>query len=86
MMTAQLELSFERNGACGALRRREQRLLRAQWWFDRMRQAVDRAFDWETAPGRPEQTWFPGARRQPLGDRDADQMRWSSTLPGEGAL
>ncbi len=56
------------------VRRRQQRLLRAQWWFDRMRQVVDRAFEWETTPGRPEQTWLPGAVRQPLGERGTNGM------------
>jgi len=74
MMTAQLELGFDGNPACGGVRRRQQRLQRAQWWFDRMRQVVDRAFEWETTPGRPEQTWLPGAVRQPLGERGTNGM------------
>jgi hypothetical protein len=37
----------------------------SRWWFERMRQIVDRAFDWQPAPPpRPEQIWFPGTHRQ----------------------
>ena len=37
---------------------------RASWWFQRMRQIVDRACDWQPVPApRPEQTWFPGTHR-----------------------
>jgi hypothetical protein len=37
----------------------------SSWWFYRMRQIVDRAFDWQPAPpARPEQIWFPGTHRQ----------------------
>ena len=38
---------------------------RAQCWFERMRQVVDLALDWEPAPApRPEQTWFTNTHRQ----------------------
>jgi hypothetical protein len=61
MTNAQLELGF------GALRvrptlinRRRSSIRNPQWWFDRMRQIVDRALDWEPAPPpRPEQISFP---------------------------
>jgi len=37
----------------------------SRWWFRRMRQIVDRAFDWQPAPQpRPEQIWFRGTHRQ----------------------
>ncbi len=37
----------------------------SRWWFQRMRQMVDRAFDWQPAPQpRPEQIWFRGTHRQ----------------------
>ena len=37
----------------------------ARWWFERMHQIVDRAFDWQPAPSpRPEQIWFRGTHRQ----------------------
>ncbi|MFO1476255.1 MAG: hypothetical protein U1F98_06340 [Verrucomicrobiota bacterium] len=60
MMIEQMELGFG-GGArrCASENRRQRRLRRAQWWFDRMRQAVDRAFDWQPAPpARPEQIWL----------------------------
>jgi hypothetical protein len=64
MFDTQIELSFE--AACRRLSRRERRLTRAQWWFERMRQVVDRAIDWKSAPQpRPEQMWFPATYRQP---------------------
>ncbi|HYG35233.1 MAG TPA: hypothetical protein VEC99_10640 [Clostridia bacterium] len=44
---------------------RQRRLHRAQWWFQRMRQVVDSAVDWEPAPQPPpEQIWFPTVYRQ----------------------
>jgi hypothetical protein len=62
MTNAQLELSF------GALRvhpmltnTRRPSIRNPQWWFQRMRQIVDRALDWQPAPPpRPEQIDFPG--------------------------
>jgi hypothetical protein len=37
----------------------------SSWWFQRMRQIVDRAFDWQPAPEpRPEQIWLPGTHRR----------------------
>lgn len=61
----QLELGF--NGlpqrADGA--KREGRIARANWWFAKMREAVENAMDWQTASQpRPEQIWMPGANRQ----------------------
>jgi hypothetical protein len=59
----QLELSFAAS-ACPAAAGRPRRLSRANWWFQRMRQLVDRATDWQPAlPARPEQTWFPNTHR-----------------------
>ena len=54
----QMELGFDgRKITCQ--RRESTRVSRAQWWFEQMRQVVDRAMDWEpNSPGRPEQTWF----------------------------
>ena len=61
MTNAQLELGF------GALRARpiaghatrRSSIRNPQWWFDRMRQIVDRALDWQPAPPpRPEQISF----------------------------
>jgi len=61
----QLELGF--NGTQSRIfgRRREQRMARAKWWFDKMRAAVENAMDWQEAgQPRPEQIWMPGANRE----------------------
>ena len=61
----QLELGFNGlppriNGAG-----REGRIARADWWFNRMRNIVANAMDWNAAAEpRPEQIWMPGARRE----------------------
>jgi hypothetical protein len=61
----QLELGF--SGAPRGTRfvRRERRLARAAWWFNKMRAVVNAATvcPSENAP-RPEQTFLPGAYRQ----------------------
>jgi hypothetical protein len=44
-------------------RRRETRVDRAKWWFARMREAVENAWQ-EQVPTPPEQIWIPGASRQ----------------------
>ena len=54
-----MELSIGKAALCPSTIRRQQRANRAKWWFQRMRQAVDKAFDWNTPPARPEQIWFP---------------------------
>ena len=57
----QMDLSL--SGARRA--RREDRMNRAAWWFNRMRAVVNNAMDWEPAgQPRPEQTWLPGTQRQ----------------------
>jgi hypothetical protein len=64
MYNGQLEMSFSQQTTTkpGC----ERRSSRAQWWFQRMRQLVERATDWEPAAlPRPEQIYFPGAHRQP---------------------
>ena len=59
MTNQQMELGFEKGRACRPVNRPQRRQTRAQWWFDRMREAVDKAFDWQAAPpARPEQIWF----------------------------
>jgi hypothetical protein len=62
----QLELGFNGTQTRIPGRRRESRMARGQWWFARMRQAVENAIDWQTAgaEGRPEQTWMPGTNRE----------------------
>jgi hypothetical protein len=59
MTNQQLELTLGKARACRSLARPQRRQARAQWWFGRMREAVDKAFDWQPAPqARPEQIWF----------------------------
>ncbi len=73
MYDGQMELGLgnERNGGqngCASRHagRRQRRGSRAGWWFERMRQIVDRATDWQPAPlPRPEQAWFTNSYRQP---------------------
>jgi hypothetical protein len=61
MFDGQIEMSFGQPDGGG--RRRQQRQTRARWWFQRMRQIVDRATDWQPAPPpRPVQIWFPTAQ------------------------
>ena len=60
----QLELGF--NGTQTRIfgRKRETRVARANWWFAKMRAAVNNAMDWQTAgQPRPEQIWMAGANR-----------------------
>jgi len=60
MFYGQMEMSFGQVNRFGSRRQRKQ--TRAQWWFHRMRQIVDRATDWQsTPPPRPVQIWFPAA-------------------------
>jgi hypothetical protein len=56
----QMELSFDHTQACPSIQRPQRRISRANWWFQRMRQVVDQAIDWPSAPpARPEQIHFP---------------------------
>lgn len=57
----QIELNFNRGTqeSCRSARL-EKRRRRAQWWFQQMRMAVDKAIDWKPAPpARPEQIYMP---------------------------
>ncbi len=61
MFDGQLEMSFGQAVQISA--RRQRRQTRAHLWFQRMRQIVDRATDWQPCPPpRPEQIWFPVAQ------------------------
>ena len=62
----QLELGFNHGFRPRLdMARCEGRIARAAWWFDQMRDIVERAMDWETAgEPRPEQIWIPGASRE----------------------
>jgi hypothetical protein len=56
----QMELGLAGSNRCPRVVRRERRRHQANWWFDQMRQVVERAMDWEPAPRfQPEQTWLP---------------------------
>jgi hypothetical protein len=60
----QLELGFAGVAVRAAAGPRSRRLSRANWWFQRMRQLVDRATDWQPAlPVRPQQIWLPNTHR-----------------------
>jgi len=62
MTTNQLELGFNGTQARIFGRRRETRVTRAKWWFTKMREAVENAWQEQSQP-RPEQIWMPGANR-----------------------
>jgi len=75
---SQLELALAAGSAAqlGGLRPRHQS--RASWWFQRMRQIVDHACDWQPVlVPRPEQIWFPIAHRtiSLRAQSDADQRQ-----------
>lgn len=62
---SQLELGFSAPVRTSRLARRERRLARAAWWFNKMREVVNAATECPSvrAP-RPEQAMLPGAYRQ----------------------
>ena len=67
MNNSQLELGLGNGRGCQSVNGRQRRLSRATWWFERMRQVVERAMDWEPAPEpRPEQIRFAEAQRTVL--------------------
>ncbi|HXS69011.1 MAG TPA: hypothetical protein VN761_09225 [Candidatus Polarisedimenticolia bacterium] len=56
----QMELGIGKSQACPSARRPQRRLSRANWWFQQMREVVDKAVDWQpTPPARPQQIYFP---------------------------
>ena len=60
----QLELGFSGLPPKTISAKREGRIARANWWFAKMREAVETAMDWPAASQpRPEQIWMPGANR-----------------------
>jgi hypothetical protein len=61
----QLELGFNGLQPRAYTARREGRIARAHWWFNKMREAVAGAMDWQAEPQpRPEQIWITGANRE----------------------
>jgi hypothetical protein len=62
----QLELALAAASAAQLLGRPSRPQSRAQWWFERMRQVVEQACDWQPRlTPRPEQTWFANTWRTP---------------------
>jgi hypothetical protein len=45
--TNQMELGLVNSNRCPRAARRERRLNRANWWFNHMREVVDRAAEWQ---------------------------------------
>ena len=60
----QLELGLSGAPRGTRLARRERRLARAAWWFNKMRAVVNAATECPAATARPEQTFLPGTYRQ----------------------
>ena len=61
----QMELGFSGTNRCPRVAFRERRHNRANWWFNQMRQVVERAVDWEPTPRfQPDQAWLPAAQEQ----------------------
>jgi hypothetical protein len=61
----QLELGLNAGQRATRTARREDRMARATWWFNKMREVVNGTMDWPpTDAPRPEQTLLPGAYRQ----------------------
>lgn len=64
MTNTQLELGLSTKNRRSRHGRRRTRATRARWWFSQMRNAVEKAVDWQTEPAHhPEQIWLAGARR-----------------------
>ena len=56
----QMELSLGKSATCLSAKLPQRRMSRANWWFQQMREVVDKAIDWRPAPPvRPEQVYFP---------------------------
>ena len=56
----QMELVLGKGKACKSANRPQRRLSRANWWFQQMREVVDKAVEWKPAPpARPQQIYFP---------------------------
>lgn len=56
---SQLELSIQNPAPCRSLTRGQRRQQTASFWFNRMRQVVERATGWNPAPpARPEQIFL----------------------------
>jgi len=73
MKKEQIEMSLENRPRLRPAIGRQRRLRRAHWWFQQMREVVDRALDRDPAPpARPEQIYFSLQRSQP--DSEASEQ------------
>lgn len=55
----QLELGFNGNARVASAHRKQTRIERANWWFTKMRAAVDGAMSWSAKPTPPpQQIWL----------------------------
>jgi hypothetical protein len=73
MFDGQMEMSFGRAANHSARRQN-----RARWWFQRMRQVVDLAIDWQPTPRpRPIQIWFPVTETKNVLSRQPDPLDWA---------
>jgi hypothetical protein len=62
----QLELGLKAKNVHPAQHRQVTRVARAKWWFNQMRETVEKAIDWQTEPApRAEQIWMTGTHRSP---------------------
>jgi hypothetical protein len=76
MMNSQMELVFGKTQECPSRARRQRAQGRAQWWFNRMRDAVDRALDRvPVAAPRPQQLVFEGTHRLALAPSGIDERQ-----------
>ena len=56
----QMELVLGKANVCNSAKRPQRRMSRANWWFQQMREVVDKAVDWQPSrPARPQQIYFP---------------------------
>jgi hypothetical protein len=63
MKEQQMEIRFDEAQRVCPRRRAPARPRVAQWWFARMRQVADQAWDWRAGPpARPQQTYLTLAR------------------------
>ena len=66
MPNGQLQMCFENLPCSGPPRSRARQLNRADWWFDRMRQAVEQPFDWPLPlRSRHLRAWMPDEGEPP---------------------
>jgi hypothetical protein len=59
----QLELSLNAKRTGPLNHRKSSRVARAKWWFSQMREAVEKAVDWQDGESRAEQSWLTGTDR-----------------------